>query len=82
MPFVTTPPRFACPAGSPGFSHQRGFAETAGAGSGHLGIPPMLQRFLARKSRENLDTLTGEVGHALSAVTLGFVSPRTEKKMY
>ena len=42
----------------------------------------MFQGFLARRSRENLDTLTGEIGNGLSSVTLGLVSPRTEKKMY
>ena len=42
----------------------------------------MFQDYLARKSRENLDTLTGEIGIGLSALTLGLVSPKTEKKMY
>ena len=42
----------------------------------------MFEGFLTRKSRQNQDTLTGEIGDGLSRVTLGFVSPRTEKKMY
>ena len=42
----------------------------------------MFRDFLARKSRENLDTLTGEIGGGLSALTLGLVSAGTEKKMY
>ena len=42
----------------------------------------MLEGFLARKSRENTATLTGDIGVGLSSATLGFVSPKTEKKMY
>ena len=37
---------------------------------------------MAKKSRENLDTLSGEIGDRLSHFTLGFIPPKTEKIMF
>ena len=42
----------------------------------------MLNSFLEKKSKENLDVLTGEIGQKFSRPTWGLVSSSTEKKMY
>ena len=40
----------------------------------------MLNSFLEKKSKENLDVLTGEIGQKFSRPTWGLVSSSTEKK--
>ncbi len=42
----------------------------------------MLNSFLERKSKENLDVLDGEIGPKVSKFTAGLITASTEKKMY
>ena len=47
-----------------------------------MGVLRIFQKFLEKKSHENVDTLQGEIGNKFTWTTFGLISPKTEKKMY